>query len=175
MKYIPPRTGHYESGLTAKLLYAIVDGLIKEHVTSSDIERLRQTPSLGLIKLWDKPEIRGRLEEFVQSYLFTDPVHGFQEVVNERDASTRNHNLQAYFAAPEKHYGSRETAYKESSRLFGELEKRGTKFMTELNNVTQLKRPNIIKTNTNDSFGHIFGVPYGYIEISKSMLESMNH
>ena len=174
MKYIPPRTGHYESGLTAKLLYAIVDGLIKEHVTSSDIERLRQTTSLGLSKLWDKPEIRRRLEEFVQSYLFTDPVHGFQEVVNERDASTRNHNLQAYIAALEQHYGSRETAYKEASRLFVELEKRGNKFMSELYNVPKLKRPDIIKTNTNDSFGHIFGVPYGYIPISKALFEGLN-
>ena len=33
MKYCPPTQGPYESGLTAKLMYNIVDSLIKKSIT----------------------------------------------------------------------------------------------------------------------------------------------
>ena len=159
MKYYAPHKGEYDSGLTAKLMYNIVDGLIKRHVTVEDRDRLIKTPRLGLEKLWDKPTIRSELEEFLTSYLTTglDPSLGGFEGIFSRDKEIRANSLQHYRSKLEQEYGSTEEATTKLRELVGELENRLKKLKkTILYDLSLFRAKNkLIQRNVADSFSQL--------------------
>ena len=160
MKYQAPAQGHYESGLTAKLMYDQVKNLIKNHATFEDGKRLRNEPSLGLGKLWDKPKIRSELEEFIASYLLDDlqtPLPNFGEIfIREGSLITiKEENLENYIARLEQQYNSRGEIYKIISGLFDQIKKRKKRLYEEIDKIGNLKENQLVKMNARDSFAHI--------------------
>lgn len=176
MKYHVPKQGQYESGLTAKLMYSIAGGLIKKHATSNDIQRLRETPEMGSGKLWMKPEIRSELDDFVDSYFFTDlrePLPGFRHVVMEGNAQVRRSKLEGYVAQLGQQYGSPEQGRAQTARLLNELEKRYDRACAETQKLKKLSGSNqLIKDNASDGFGHVFA-KYGMIYLVIAELEKL--
>ena len=170
MKYYVPKQGPYESGLTAKLMCSIVDGLIKKHVTNEYVERLRNARGFGLDKLWTKPAIRSELEEFVRSYSFTDlkvPLPGFDDVFS---GGSVGKNLESYMAKLEKGYGSRDEAKRHITPPLEELKKRGDMLYREIVKISHLKKgKSLIKNNAHDAFAHL-SVIYARVQLAASAL-----
>ena len=167
MKYHKPVQGDYESWLTPRLMYNIVNNLIKEHVTREDVKKLRSDPRMGLEKFWDKQPIRGELEEFVDSYFFTDlaaPLQGFEEIF-KGDILTRREKFSSYMAQLEQQYGSKEEANKRITLPLSELKKRGDKLYGELLKINELKGViPVIRSNTRDAFGTLSTI-YGLVQL----------
>lgn len=164
MKYHEPAQGTYESGLTARLMYNQVDSLIRRHTTKEDIERTREKFGNLLFwgKLWDKPEIRSELEEFVMSYLTENlqpPLPGFEEIfVREgSDVEINKEKLGLYTTRLEEEYGSRDQANVAVSELFDRIKKRGKRLHEETHKMIYLKKgKKLIMDNAHDAFAQIF-------------------
>lgn len=180
MKYTPPQTGAYESNLTARLLYDSVDRLIRDEIINKgtvkeDIARSREKSGgvFPLGKLWDKPEIRRPLEEFVQSYFFTglqEPLLGFAEIFQEGNREKRNEKLMSYVGRLRQEYGIEYNAIGEAVRLLRELKKRGDAFFAEVKKIKDLDGLKLVKYNAIDTFGQIFSPFYNRIVPAMSEL-----
>ncbi|MEK6948860.1 MAG: hypothetical protein AABX34_01470 [Nanoarchaeota archaeon] len=170
MKYIPPKQGTYESGLTAKLMYNLVDGLIKKHITPEAVKRIDEhygSPSPA--KLWEKPEIRSELEEFVISYLLDNlqpPLPGFEDVFKREGGRVKIEagNLENYVGRLEQEYSSRDEAHRIIFELFGKVKKRGERLYGEIDKIYNVKGKQLIQHNARDAFGHIAAI-YSFIEL----------
>jgi len=162
MKYHTPTQGSYESGLTAKLMYNLVDSLIKKHITQEDIKRTDEKYNAhSPEKLWEKPEITGELEEFVMSYLIDDlqpPLPGFEQIFTRDEThSSVEENLADYLGKLKQHYGTMTEAHNAFSELSNKIRKRGEKLYEECHNIHSLKKgKELIKVNAEDAFGHIW-------------------
>ena len=167
MKYRPPPQGQYESGLTAGLMCSIADSLIKAHITPEDAKRTDEKygkPSPE--NLWEKPEIRSELEEFVNSYLFDGlqtPISGFGEVFKGNLQAKKEH-LEDYTSALEQHYCSRSEASSKISELFKELKKRGNRLYREIHEINNLEGERPSMNNASEAFGQIAFSIYGNVE-----------
>lgn len=167
MKYAPPQNLPYESALTAQSLYNIVNKLIRERIVREGSQKLKKN-SLGLGKLWDETVIRSELEEFLDSFCFTnlqETLPGFKYILKDMGRATRNQKLIDYIKRLEQEYGSREVAYEEISSLLRELKKRGYRFLKETTKINNLQGLALIKRNAVDAFRHILTPIYGRIEL----------
>ena len=166
MEYTPPP---YESGLTAKLLYDNVEHLLRQRIAREGSHKLKETP-LGLGKLWDEPSIRKELEEFVQSYFFTDVKPSLKDILTEQDAGVRNRSFADYVGMLEKEYGSRDRAHEEVVGLLKEINKRGVRFFKEVFKIDDETGLNLTKINAKDAFGQIYTPLNGRVEIALAKL-----
>ena len=163
MKYHAPNERAYETGLSAKLMYSIADRLIKQNATNSDIQRLQDSG-----KIWMKPEIRGELDDFVDSYFFTDlkePFLGIKQIILETDPQARRSKLVEYAAQLGQQYGSPEQGRAQTARVLNKLKERYDRACAETQKLKKLRGvKQLIKDNASDGFSHVF-VRYGRIDI----------
>ena len=170
MKYVPTTNQPYEAPLTAKLMYSLVDGLIKKHTTGDDIKNLQGVSN----KLWTKPAIRSELEEFIASYFFTDlkePLPDFKDIISSH-TETRKRNLENYVGRLEQEYGSKSKAKEEIARLLAELKKRGDHLYSEIKKIREVKGKDLIKANAKDSFPHVASI-YSMMQLASIEFENI--
>lgn len=170
MKYQAPTQGHYESGLIAKLMYNIVDSLIKKRITQEDIGITnKKYHADSPEKLWEKPEIKSELEDFIMSYLFTnlnEPLPGFEEIF-KGDKMTQEPNLEAYRSNLEQYYGSTDKAHEAIYGLSDKIIKRGERLGIEAHKIRSLKKgKQLIINNAADAFGQLVTGIYGHIDLT---------
>lgn len=125
MKYEPPKAGKYEDGLTAKLMYDRVN-----------------------------TKIRGELEEFISSYLFTGLEPGFEKIFIE-EISTWKKNLENYVFELEKKYGSRKKAINKIYDSVTEFKNRHNRLYEQIREVSHLEGEKFMKEITKNIFGYL--------------------
>ena len=172
MKYVAPSKGDYTSGLTPQLLYNILYGFIAKRVriegSTGLIHAIKFGKILSASKLWDEPSTRAELEEFVDSYFFTDlrePMSGFRDVCKSGNLGQIKSALSQYVSALEQQLRDRSQAEEEVNRMLSELARRGDIFHSTVKELESIKGYNIVKLDATDSFGQIFTPVYGYVRM----------
>jgi len=187
MKYHAPTQGPYEEGLTTQMMYDVVETLINRHFSPPDIDNAKKILSKDRLdynssNLWKKPEIRSELEEFVESYFFSEldrQLPGFREVFirnyekqenetlndfSKRMIAKQKERLGSYIDLLEQEYGSREEAYKIISDEFNKLIMHKDKMVKEGNRFKEIDRDILIGDNANEAYKHILSIFYGRLE-----------
>ncbi|MBI2108537.1 hypothetical protein HYT54_05415 [Candidatus Woesearchaeota archaeon] len=155
MKYYPPNNGDYESGLTSGLLYSIVEGQIKRHITKGDIYHWSQ---LGIEKLWMKPDIRRELETFVTSFLFTGLTYPFADIsqIAGADYGTASGRIHEITELLKQNSDNLQESQQQIIEFMNSVLRRSNQLVAETHRLygDKTKKPILIR-NTTDAFGHL--------------------
>lgn len=160
MKYQPPEQGPYELGLTAEVMYDVIDQLLIKHATKKDVIRFGRDPSdpsLALEKLWTLPPIRAELEDFVMDYFVGDLNSTFPGLTDlvKVDPQNRKQESRDYFTKLAGYLGSEEEAYNAVSQISSQIEKRAERFVEEAHRIGNIKGKSLRKRNARDAYGHL--------------------
>ena len=157
-----------ESDLTAELMYKVMDELLVTHYSR---DRIITTKKNGVYryKFWGIPDVRKPLEEFVDSYFFTDlgePLSGFKEIFQcGKDYSKKN--IDDYLTKLEHEYG-REESLNIMNRLLENIIQRGDKINQQLKRIPSLEGVGIVplvRDNALDGFDTLVNIVYLHIQM----------
>lgn len=156
MKYQPPAERPYESGLTSRLMYDIMEELLTP-ITAAEIRSVYSKYSgRASEKRWEVPKVRSQLEEFVQSYFLSDldePLPGFDDIIIE-NGSKKEEKLREYFNLLKDHYGSADTAEQAFKDLLHRMASRVNVYVTQTKKTRGIDGNEILKANIVDGFAH---------------------
>jgi len=148
MRYEPPATGDYISGLTARLMYDKAYPLVPQDTALA--QNISAAQNLARLvgfqderKVWETPSIISELEEFLSSYLFTG-INGhltgfttFGDIVSSNLQRTMT-QFEDYMARLISHYGSKEEAKKIIAPSLYEIKRRSDHLETEIRKIHSL-------------------------------------
>lgn len=157
MKYAPPSTGSYESGLTGKSLYDIVERLVGLHFpkyTLDDIGRLIDSSRIGPKEIWGNPLISSELEDFLTSYSFTRLNQPVFERIFLAEPNESRQKLMEYMALLEAQHGSQDEAKRQVAVPLMNLKGRIDRLLEEIGKIETVDGELPIKRVAYDFFAN---------------------
>ena len=164
MKYIPPASGPYESGLTAQSLVDVVESLIQKYFGLEKAKRLVEAESNAAV-VWDNPKFRGEVEEYISSYL-TD---GMRETIPENGKATIDGNLERLELFKEflkEITPKRGSVQASEESSLATLNSRADRFYVELKRILEIDCDYTIKKIAHDGLGNIYLPYHGRIHLA---------